>query len=111
LVELFQKYPFAASEVRYLQDEWPIDWQDDSPSLIARKLLRHALTWRPALSAMKLAWHTLKRAPLPLPVLETLYWHIVGSYQTLGLRDGIERYGTIERDSERIRHAQSARVD
>jgi GT2 family glycosyltransferase len=99
LVTLFKKHPYLHREVRYLRYKWPPDWRRDSVSLVARKLMRRAMALRPLLGALELAWGAFRRVPLPLPVQRTLYWRIVGSYQLLGLRDGIRMYGPITPDS------------
>lgn len=93
LVAFFQKYPDLVNEMPHLVDKWPIRWSQDSVLLILRKIARRSLASRPALSTMHLLWKLLRRISAPERMLRSLYWKIVGSYQYLGLREGIEEYG------------------
>ena len=112
LVRFFQRRPGLSKEFRYLRYKWPIDCQRDSLPVIARKLIRHSLAWQPTLCAMESAWRAMRHVRLPLPVLKALYWSIVGSYQILGLRDGMRMYRsvTLNRGEDSISSPQKSTV-
>jgi glycosyltransferase involved in cell wall biosynthesis len=93
LVAFFQKYPELIDEMPHLVDKWPIRWSQDSLSSVLRKMVRRSLATRPAISAMHLLWELLGQMSAPEQVMQSLYWKIIGSYQYLGLREGIEKYG------------------
>jgi GT2 family glycosyltransferase len=90
LAIFFGEHPLLVKEMQYLRHKWPVSWQDDSLGLILRKWLRASLAWRPVLVAMETAWKVM-RAPERTPRLaERLFWSIMGSYQLLGIRDGMK---------------------
>lgn len=85
----FRKHPGLSAQLPHLIDKAPIDWRADSPALIVKKCARSVLATKPACAAMHLTWKALYRTSVPVGVLRSLYWKIVGSYQFLGYREGI----------------------
>jgi len=86
---LFQKYPDLSNQMPHLVDKAPINWQTDSPALIARKFVRSLLATKPARNGLRFSWRILIRATAPERLLRSLYWKIVSSYQLLGYREGL----------------------
>ena len=95
LVILFQRYPELLPELAYLRHKLPVDWRKDPCRVVAIKTVRRAVAARPALGLMECAWHVASRLSFSPQMRERLYWSIVGSYQILGLREGMRTYGPI----------------
>jgi hypothetical protein len=89
------------AQMSYLRYKLPIRWHADPLPRTAARLLRQSLASAPALAALNLAWKVLRHSHLPPAILETLFWTIVGSYQILGLREGIRQHGPIPPAEER----------
>ena len=93
LVILFKKYPHILKDLDYLEDKLPVDWKRDSPGLKMRKLVRQIQAgWLFRIANI----HVCKIFERYWPhqsLLKFLLWKIVGSYQLIGLRDGIRQYG------------------
>ncbi len=90
---VFHKHPELRSTVAYLRDKEPIRWGRDPWPLVLRKLARQFLALPPVLSLMQSLTVLLERWHPSPRLLEFLYWKIIGSYQLLGLREGLRRYG------------------
>jgi len=88
-VVLFQKYPELLPHLPMFYDKTPIIWGQDSPQLIARKLVRHLASSRPALWGLEKLIKTLgNRYPLSTK-LRSLDSYIIGNYIYQGYREGL----------------------
>lgn len=92
-VAFARQYPHLAAQIDYLQYKWPPDWGGDNLRLVLRKAARRTLAVSPVLGALEALWELARDSRLALSRKRVLYWSIVGSYQLLGLRDGLRRYG------------------
>ncbi len=89
----FQKHPELRGRIPYLRDKEPIRWGRDPWLLVLRKIARQFLALPPVLALMETIVALLEqRRPSPR-LLEFFYWKVLGSYQLLGLREGLRRYG------------------
>jgi len=90
---LLKKHPELCGQIDHLRDKEPISWGNDSPVLVTRKTARRLLALPPVLLTMQVLVVLLERW-MPSPrLLRFLYWKILGSYQLIGFREGIRRYG------------------
>jgi hypothetical protein len=72
-----------------LYDKTPLDWREDSPLLIARKLARHLISSPPVLgSLVKLVSILEQYYPSPR-ALRRLYYLLHGANLLLGYREGL----------------------
>lgn len=90
---LYQLHPELRGKIIHLCDKEPIDWKFDSPTLILRKITRSILALKPIIYINKSIFHILKERPASRRWLEFFYWKILGGYQWIGLRQGIQQYG------------------
>jgi GT2 family glycosyltransferase len=89
---LYRLHPELRGQIAHLRDKEPIRWSQDSPGLILRKLARSTLAAPPVLWLMRQVFDRLpgqRRTWLQ----RFLYWKIIGSYQWIGLREGIAQHG------------------
>jgi GT2 family glycosyltransferase len=94
---LLAKHPEICGQIRHLQDKEPVCWTRDSFRLIARKLVRQALSLGPAVWLTERVIAVLERWHPSPSVLRWLYWQILGSYLLAGYREGLARYpGPVE---------------
>jgi hypothetical protein len=89
----FASHPELRGSVSYLRDKEPIRWGTDSLGLLARKLARRVLALPPILRGLEAVTMLLERLWPNPNVLEFLYWKILGSYQLIGFREGLRKYG------------------
>jgi glycosyltransferase involved in cell wall biosynthesis len=94
-VVLFQRYPALLAHVPMFYDETPINWRQDTPHLIARKLTRTVASSRLALWTMEQIVHALEKRYPASTLLPSLYRFIVGAYIFLGYREGLNKFGQI----------------
>src|SRR5215216_518469 len=94
-VVLFQRYPELLAHVPMFYDKTPINWRQDLPHLIARKLARTVASSRLALWSMEQIVHALeKRYPASI-LLPSLYRYIVVGYMFRGYREGLDEFGQV----------------
>lgn len=92
-VLLLNKHPELRGTISDLEDKEPISLRRDPPRLLVRKTIRLLLAWRPVLAVLQVLVGVLEtRQRLP-GMLRFLYWKVLGSYQLIGFREGIQRYG------------------
>ena len=93
LICLFRDRPQMLPVLGYLADEWPVDWANDAPGLMLRKVGRRALALGPVRGAMRCGCQVLERAWPEPGLLRFLVWKTLAGYQLAGLREGMARYG------------------
>jgi glycosyltransferase involved in cell wall biosynthesis len=95
-VVLFHKFPDIQPHLPMFRDKTPIAWGQDSPRLVARKLVRHIASSRPVLRGMEALVTVLERCCLSHSLLRPLYRWVVGGYIFRGYRDGLREHGPVE---------------
>lgn len=88
---LFQHYPDLAPEIPMFHDKYPVNWQEDSPKLIARKLARRVLSAQPVRSGMENLARRMDTAGAPDALRAPIYRWIAGGYMYTGFRRGLAR--------------------
>ncbi len=101
-VRLFQKYPELLSHLSMFHDKTPMIWGQDSPSFLARKLIRSTVSSRPVLWVMEKIVNTLEKSYPTSKMLPPLYRYIVGGYIFHGYREGLKKFGKINNKGGRI---------
>jgi len=101
-VRLFQKYPELLSHLSMFHDKTPMIWGQDSPSFLARKLIRSTVSSRPVLWVMEKIVNTLEKSYPTSKMLPPLYRYIVGGYIFHGYREGLQKFGKINNKGGRI---------
>jgi glycosyltransferase involved in cell wall biosynthesis len=93
VTNLFQKHPELEGKRPMFVDKMPIDWQADSPRLVARKIARRFASCTPSLSMMQWTIRLLeKRWPVPF-LLRPLYRWMIGGYVYRGYQEGLRERG------------------
>lgn len=94
-VLLIQKYPEMLPDLPMFRDKNPIDWKQDSISLIFRKVARTVAS-TPAITYLMEALASAFERWYPSPrLLHPLYRWITGSYIYRGFRQGLRAYGRL----------------
>jgi glycosyltransferase involved in cell wall biosynthesis len=91
-VWLFRKHPDLRTHIPMLHDKTPITWGQDSPILIARKLVRSLMAIPPVLGSMEKFISLLERYYPSPAVLRRLYFWMQGTYMFQGYRDGLREF-------------------
>jgi GT2 family glycosyltransferase len=94
-VVLFQKHPELLAQLPMFADKTPIDWDNDPPHLIVRKMARTLLSSRPALWGMEQAVTFLERRLPTSTLLSALCRYSVGGHIFQGYREGLGRFGRV----------------
>jgi glycosyltransferase involved in cell wall biosynthesis len=94
-VVLFQKYPELLAHLPMFYDKSPIDWGQDPPRLIARKLARFIASSRPTLWSMEQIVTALEKRYSASAILPSLYRYIIGGYIFWGYREGLDEFGWV----------------
>jgi GT2 family glycosyltransferase len=89
---LFKKHPELWGTIAHLKDKEPLDLHHDTLYLIARKVTRQILALTPILGLMAGSYRFLERYHASPRLLRFLFWKIIGSYQLIGFREGLQRY-------------------
>ncbi len=92
-VLLLKNHPELRGHFDHLKDKEPIAWGHDQLGLVILKIARRLLAMRPVLHAIEQFANHLERRIPSTRLLPSVYWKIIGSYQLLGLRDGIQQHG------------------
>jgi GT2 family glycosyltransferase len=90
---LYKIQPEIRGEILHLRDKEPVNYRKDGISLIFRKLLRSILASSFLLSRIEWLFNTLIQNKKGKRISGFLYWKIISSYQLIGMREGIRRYG------------------
>ncbi len=85
---LFQVHPELKPEIRMFRDSLPIDPEQDSISLVIRKLVRKASSTSASLWVMERMVNWLEQIGSPLLLMRPLYRWILGGYIYRGYRAG-----------------------
>lgn len=94
-VLMFHKYPDLQSQMPMFADKTPVDWDQDSPSLVIRKCARTVVSTPPITYLMEVLASAFERC-YPAPrLLRPLYRWITGSYMYRGYRQGLRVYGRL----------------
>jgi glycosyltransferase involved in cell wall biosynthesis len=94
-VVLFQKYPELLMHIPMFGDKTPIRWRQDSPRVIARKLVRSIASSRLALWCMEQIAIVLEKRSRTSTLLLPLYRYIIGGYIFRGYREGLSQFGPV----------------
>ncbi len=94
-VVLFKKYPDLLSYLPMFYDKTPIDWSNDSPRLITRKLSRSMFSSRLSLWSMEQIVNALEKRNPTSTILSPLYRRIIGGYIFQGYREGLREFGQV----------------
>lgn len=86
---LVQKHPSVRKHLPMFEDKWPIDLNQDSPNLIARKLLRQALSCAPVSFLLRGLARVAGRLSPSDALARPLYRWALGAELYRGLRDGL----------------------
>ena len=89
-VRLFQKHPALRSSIPMYADKAPIDWREDSPSLITRKVVRIFASSKTAIYMMRTSIHLLENNFPEPKLLRPLYRWICGAYMFQGYQEGLK---------------------
>jgi GT2 family glycosyltransferase len=99
-VVLFQKHPRLLAHVPMFLDKTPVNWRQDQPRLIARKLARALTASRLVLWSMEQFVRALEKSSPASSLLPALYRYIVGAYVFQGYRQGLGEFGPIHAVNE-----------
>lgn len=88
-VRLFQTYPDILPYFPMFRDMIPVAWGQDSPGLLARKLLRRLASAGPTIWLLERAAGVVRRLAPSTVVLRTLYRWIIGGYIFQGYHAGL----------------------
>jgi glycosyltransferase involved in cell wall biosynthesis len=88
---LFRHYPDLVPVIPMFHDKRPVNWSEDSPGLVMRKLARQAISARPVREVMEAAARLLDTAGAPDALRKPLYRWIAGGYMYAGVRRGSAR--------------------
>jgi glycosyltransferase involved in cell wall biosynthesis len=94
-VRLFQRYPELIDHITMFADMIPIDWHNDPPRKILRKLIRKLSSNKMVLSAQSMLLNLLEKYYPSEPIMERLYQLITGGYKYRGFRQGLQQYGPL----------------
>lgn len=86
---LIEKHQELKSEIGLLRDKGAIEWGQDSPGLIGRKLRRMVVSTRPALWAWKRLARLLEQHAPESRVLRHVYHWLVSGHVFQGYREGL----------------------
>ena len=89
--DLFAKYPELKGQIPMFRDKGPIDWKEDSPGLILRKLARQVASSRPMMWVMENLIPILERRAPDSTALRLLYRWLVSGYIYRGYREGLQK--------------------
>jgi GT2 family glycosyltransferase len=86
------KYPNKYSAEPYIRENGFIERQD-SPRLVAKKIVKSVLGWAPLLAAFHKAVEVIERSSVPEPRIQRLYATAVGVHMFRGFRRGMKGAG------------------
>ncbi len=92
VVRLFQKYPDIQSCFPMFRDKTPVDWRQNEPSLVLRKLSRRILSARPVLWIMMQLVKILEALRAPSILQRPLQRWVVGAFMCRGFQRGLKQY-------------------
>jgi len=86
---LFALHPEIKELLPMIRDKGPIEWRQNPPTLILRKLARQVVSSRPAMWIMERAVPLLERRAPGSKLLALLYRWIISGYIYRGYREGL----------------------
>lgn len=92
--ELFFEWPGIKPHLEMFQDKIPLVWNQDSPSLIFRKLIRYLASSRWPMTMFEQSASFLEHYYPSPSLLTPLYRWIIGGYIFRGYRDGLRELKT-----------------
>jgi GT2 family glycosyltransferase len=101
-VTLFQKHPELLTHIPMFYDKTPINWRQDLPHLIARKLVRAIVSSRPVLWSLEQIVNALEKRYPTSGMLPALYRYIIGGYIFQGYREGLGEFGQVDNKDEPV---------
>jgi GT2 family glycosyltransferase len=90
---LYQMHPELQGQIAHLIDKEPVNWKSDPFVLILRKSLRRLLACKPIRELNRQVVKSISHKPAGDRMVKFFYWKLIGSYQYIGLQEGIKRYG------------------
>ena len=94
-VALFRKFPDIQPHIPMLLDKAPIAWGQDSLPLVARKVARGLVSWRPVIRLIEQITRVLEQHYPSRLVLHRLYLWICGGYMYWGYREGLHNFAPV----------------
>jgi GT2 family glycosyltransferase len=91
-VWLFNKHPELRTLIPMLYDKTPLAWGQDSPGLMARKLVRSLMSSPQMLESMEKIISFLEEHHASPAVLRRLYYWVQGAYMFQGYRGGLREF-------------------
>lgn len=85
---LVQKHPELRGLLPIYQEVLPVAWGKDSLALVAKKLGRSFLAWKPVCRFMEIIINGLERQWPHPSILRYFYWKVLASYRLNGFRRG-----------------------
>lgn len=89
-VRLLRRYPALGAAMPMFADKGPIQWRQDSPPLIVRKLARRLAASTLVLTVLEWLARVLERRWPAEPALRPLYRWIIGAYIFRGFQGGLK---------------------
>ena len=94
-VRLFQKYPALRLSIPMYTDKSPVNWREDSPGLIIRKVTRIIASSKLVIDVMKTVIGLLEKYHPEPKLLRPLYRWVCGAYMYRGYHQGLREYGRV----------------
>jgi GT2 family glycosyltransferase len=94
-VRLFQKYPALRLSIPMYTDKSPVNWREDSPRLIIRKVTRIIASSKLVIDVMKTVIGLLEKYHPEPKLLRPLYRWVCGAYMYRGYHQGLREYGRV----------------
>lgn len=101
-VQLFKVHPGLQPHIPMLQDKTPVNWKQDSPTLIVRKLARSLTSSNLILVGLGKITNLLEQYYPSPAILGRLYRWLGGGYMFKGYREGLREFGPIEHHNEAV---------
>jgi hypothetical protein len=92
---MLQKYPELLPHLPMFHDKTPINWGQDTPGLLLRKLMRPVASSRPVLTILEKTANILEQHYASPGLLRPLRRWIIGAYTFKGYRTGLREFGSI----------------
>ncbi len=94
-VRLFQKYPTLRLSIPMYTDKTPVNWREDSPRLIVRKVTRIFASSNLVIDLIKTVIGLLEKYHPEPKLLRPLYRWVCGAYMYRGYHQGLREYGRV----------------
>ncbi len=94
-VRLLQKYPEIRPHLPMFFDKTPIEWGQDAPGLVLKKLLRRVAVTSVVMMSLEFVVSVVEAVAPNSRALQKLYIWVNGGYMYRGFRAGLEAYGPL----------------